>query len=235
MALPRPSRKSPRAPRKPSALAFILLGFLVVALVPASAPAAAIKAKSSSGGLLGEIKTVGNWFQDEQNNLTSALHLGGTKSTGPGTPSAAGSLETSVGALTPAQVHHLALAAVKQDPSLSPVDGLIPHTPRVVALEKQRDLNPTAFDGQHPQLGGILSRDEAMRSSVTPLVSQPMAQVPPSAEVISGAALAPSVVPEPGGATMALALIGAVALVGRRPRFRGGFTTEETESTESRS
>ncbi len=205
------------------------LGLAILGLIGLGAPhasAAPIRSSSHSSGLMGDIRHLGNWFQQQQNHLNSALDFNGVKTAfpghSPGQPSTVGQLENSVGSLTPAQMHHLALAAVKQDPSLTPIDGLIPHTPRVVALEKQRDLNPTTFDTQHPSLGRILASDEALRTPIIPLtvraMSDPTANVEvasaPAAELVS----APAVVPEPGGALVALMLLGAGGLMLRRRR-----------------
>ena len=158
------------------------------------------------------LDTVEGWFKKHQNYITGQVTqtnpLFGFASGQP-QPQPAGGLGLP-SSLPPSQV-----------PNLSPGDGLLPQTPRILALERRRDLNPTRFDALHPRLGPLLAKDEHLRGAM-PGVTVASFEAYSAAEVARGPAAETTVAtPEPGAATIALALIGSVALARRlRPRRR---------------
>ena len=136
--------------------------------------------------------------------------------------------------LSPAAVHHrVTTARVWPGVYVTAIDGLLPRSALVTYLDARRALNPKRFDHYHPRLGPMVALDETIRAShpaphrlITPhLDTRPATSptVPTTCDVtptVTELIKAQQVVPEPGAATIALALIASVALA---RRFRRGI------------
>ena len=206
-------RGTPR-PARVSALGLGLLGCALASAPAQAAPIVHPAAKPHSSGFLG---TLENWFNKQEGYVTSQVNQNNTlfgfgSGSGSGQPQLAGGLGAAPS--TPAG----------QEPTLTPADGLLAQTPRILALEKRRALDPARFDALHPKLGPILAEDQRLRAAIpgvtlTSFQSFP-AEHPASAAEYAHPAAAETAVstPEPGTAVIALALIGSVALARRLRR-----------------
>ena len=206
----------PDAPRTPSParVAALGLGLLCALAAAPAAEAAPIVHAAPKPHPASFLDTVENWFKKQQSYVTSQVTQNNTLfGFASSQPQPAGSL--GLASSTPSA----------QGPDLTPGDGLLPQTPRTLALEKRRGLDPARFDALHPKLGPLLAEDERLRAAMPGVAlahfdaypaGHPAAEFArvPAAETITST-------PEPGAATIALALIGSVALARRlRPRRR---------------
>ena len=209
-----------RSAGKGARLAALLLGVLS-AIAPAGALGSTISQEFSGASLHRDWRHFVHGFDHVKDQI---LPRHAHKATGTAAHPAA---EVAADAPLPStqQVHAAAMVAhsdritsttVTPHVRITAVNGLLPQNAMVSYLETRRGLDPARFDSFHPKLGAMLAEDEALRA--TQPVTTAKAPATPAAQVATPTRtvhFAADNVPEPGTATIALTLIGAVALARR--------------------